>query len=61
MNKKGFTLVELLAVIIIISVVITLVFPSVSSIISQSKNTVRDVQINKILDAAYDYTLKNTN
>lgn len=61
MNKNGFTLVELLAVVIIIAIVITLLFPSVTDILNKSKNTVRDTQINRILDAAYDYTLKNTN
>lgn len=60
MNKKGFTLVELLGVILIISIIIALVFPEVSKVLRKSKTTINDIQINKILDAAYDYTLKNT-
>lgn len=59
MNKKGFTLIELLAVVVLIAVIIAIVFPSISNILNQSKETVSDVQINRILDAAYDYTLKN--
>lgn len=59
MNKKGFTLVELLGVIIIISVIIALVFPAVTKTLRKSKETIRDIQIKKILDATYDFTLKN--
>ena len=59
MNKRAFTLVELLGIIIILSVILALVFPSVTDIINQSKETTYQTQINKILNAAYDYTLKN--
>lgn len=59
MDKKGFTLVELLGVIVIISVIIGLVFPSVTNTIRKTKETIRDIQINRILDATYDFTLKN--
>lgn len=59
MNKKGFTLVELLGVIIIISIIIALVFPEVTKVVQKSKQIVNDIQINKILDATYDFTLKN--
>ena len=61
MSKKGFTLVELLAVIVILSVILILVFPAVSSVLRRSKNTIEDVQINKILKSTYDYSLKNIN
>ena len=59
MNKKGFTLIELLAVVILIAIIIAIVFPKISIILNQSKDTVNDVQVKRILDAAYDYTLKN--
>ena len=59
MNDRAFTLVELLGIIIILSVILTLVFPSVTGIINQSKETTYQTQINKVLNAAYDYTLKN--
>ena len=61
MNKKGFTLVELLGVIILIAIIISIVFPGVAGVLRKSKKTIKDIQINKILDSAYDYTLKNTN
>lgn len=59
MNKKGFTLVELLAIIFILTVLMVIVLPTVSSVINKSKEATKDVQINYILKAAYDYSLKN--
>lgn len=59
MSKSGFTLVELLSVLAILAVILVLVFPAVSNVLLNSRETVYDVQINKILDATYDYTLKN--
>ena len=59
MNKKGFTLVELLAVIIILAVILTIILPSVSRTLKKSKNTIYDIQINDILNSTYDYSLKN--
>ena len=48
MKNKGFTLVEVLGVIVILAVIFVLVFPSVKNVLSQSKETVYDTQINKI-------------
>lgn len=59
MKNKGFTLVELLGVMIILAVIFVLVFPSVQNIISQSEDTIYQKQINTILNATYDFTLKN--
>lgn len=59
MNKKGFTLVELLAVIIILAVILTIILPSVSKTLKKSKNTIYDIQVNDILKSTYDYSLKN--
>lgn len=61
MKKNGFTLVEVLGVIVIMVVIFLLVFPSVNHIIEKSEETINDVQINKILNATYDYSLKNLN
>jgi len=57
--KKGFTLVELLAVITIITIIFVIVYPIVTDIIMDSENVVNNSTYNDILDAAYDYTLKN--
>ena len=50
-NKKGFTLVELLAVIIIIGVIGLIVFPSAIESINNSKEKLYREQVDRILDA----------
>lgn len=57
--SKGFTLVELLAVFIILGVLIALVFPTVNTILKESKETISSAQQTNILNSTYDYTLKN--
>lgn len=59
MNKKGFTLVELLAVIILLVVIFILIVPGVNNIINNGREVTYDFQINKILNASYDWSLKN--
>lgn len=60
MNKKGFTLVELLSVIILLLVIISITIPAVTSVINTSEAVTYDSQVNKILSAAYDFSLKNS-
>lgn len=57
--KNGFTLVELLGIIIILSLLTILILPVTNNIINDSKETVYQKQINDILNAAYDWSLKN--
>lgn len=59
MDKKGFTLVELLAVIILLAIIFVLTFPAVEKVIFQGRDVVSNSQINTILDAAYDLSLQN--
>lgn len=61
MKEKGFTLVELLAVLVILSIIFILVFPSVNKLLFAGKETIYQKQINNILNAAYDFSLKNIN
>lgn len=61
MKNKGFTLVELLAVIVLLTLILILIIPKVANTINQSKDTVYQKQINAILNATYDWSLKNTN
>ena len=51
LNNKGFTLVELLAVIIILAIVVGISIPSITNIINDSKNNSLGVAV----DAAADY------
>lgn len=59
MKQKGFTLIELLAVLGLLIIIFMLIYPSVTKIISQSRETTYNKQINTIINAAYDFSLKN--
>ena len=61
MKTKGFTLVELLGVIVLLSIIFVLISTSTANLIANGKTTTYQKQINTILNAAYDFTLKNLN
>ena len=60
MKKKGFTLVELLAVIIILSLVLVIAVPSVNKYIKQSKEKAYNTQISTIIEAVQAYASANS-
>ena len=60
MKKKGFTLVELLAVIVILSLVLVIAVPSVNKYIKQSKEKAYNTQISTIIEAAQAYASANS-
>ena len=59
-NKKGFTLVELLAVIVVIAIISTIGTIGISSIINTSKTKAYDQQVANIIKAAKQWSLENT-
>lgn len=59
MKTRGFTLVELLAVIVLLVITLGITFPIVYDAIKQGNDTVNDTQINRILEAAYDWSISN--
>ena len=61
MKEKGFTLVELLAVLVILAIIFTISAPLMTEILDQSENTIYKTQISTILDATYDFSLKHIN
>lgn len=61
MKRNGFTLVELLAVLIILAILFVVSVPLMTEILKQSKDTLYKKQMDTILAAAYDYSLKNIN
>ena len=58
--KKGFTLVELLAIIVIISVLSLITIPIISSQISISKINSYRTSVQNIIDEAKEYVTSNT-
>ena len=60
MNKKGFTLAELLGVITILEMLALLVTPVVTKTIKNNKQKLYNIQISEIEKAAYNYAIKNT-
>ena len=61
MNKKGFTLIEVLLVIVIIAILAGIVIIAVNPArqISQANNLQRENNIRAIMDAVYEYTMSN--
>ena len=57
--KKGFTLVELLGVIIVLGVIALITFPIIDKSIKSSKEKALNQIINNIENAAYEYSISN--
>lgn len=58
-NKKGFTLVELLAIIAILAMIMLMTFPAVSDAIKRSKERTYESQVKLIEDSATGYVNKH--
>ncbi|MFH1533746.1 MAG: prepilin-type N-terminal cleavage/methylation domain-containing protein [Nitrospirota bacterium] len=60
-NKKGFTLVEVLLVIVIIAILAAIVIVAINPgrQISQANNTQRSSDVKTILDATHEYGIDN--
>ena len=56
-NKKGFTLVELLAVIVILGVLLMIAVPAVQNVIKKAKNNATQKQAELFIDAAKKMTI----
>lgn len=56
--NKGFTLVELLAVIVIIAVIVSITTVTVKDVLKKSKSDLTDIQKKNIEDAAEQYYLR---
>ncbi len=59
MKKNGFTLLELMGVLIVLAILALLVTPVISKTIKNNKKKLYDIQIEVIEKAAKDYAIKN--
>ena len=55
MNKKGFTLAELLGVIVILGLICLVAFPPILNSIKKSKNNIGEATLNVVYSAASIY------
>ena len=58
MNKKGFTLVELLAVIAILAILVILAIPSVLDIYNNSREKIRVQTVKTYINATKKFYMK---
>lgn len=56
MNKKGFTLAELLGVITILGLLALLIVPAIDKAIKESNETLYQAQLNSIIGAAKEWS-----
>ena len=62
MNKKrGFTLVELLGVIVLLALIVLIVFPSIINVIKKSDNSISEANKALIINASKQYVEENKN
>lgn len=59
--KKGFTLVELLGVVMVIALIALLTFPAIGSVLNSSKKSLHADQVRNIEEAAVKWSLDNEN
>ncbi len=59
MNKKGFTLIEVIAVIVIIGIIALITVPAVESLINNSKTSLYESQVKMLESAAKKWGLDN--
>lgn len=59
MKKNGFTLIELISVVVILSVLVLIVTPSITSLVDRGNEVNEEVVISQIIDATKDYVNNN--
>lgn len=61
MKKKGFTLIEILAVIVVLGLLAAIITPTVNKLLGDSEEQLEKEQINKIITATKKYVVENSN
>lgn len=60
LNKKGFSLVELLAIIVILSIIALIAYPIIGNVISNSKDKLEKEQYGRVKSAAKNWVTANS-
>ena len=60
-GEKGFTLVELLAVIVILGIIVAIAIPAIGNVISKAQDDADKAEITMIIDAARLYQVQELN
>ena len=61
MNKRGFTLIEIIAIIILLSVIALITYPVINNLITDSKEKLYEKQINELERLSNTWVTKNIN
>lgn len=59
MKKDGFTLVELMAIIIVLGIIAIITVPVVNNTINKSRKKAYEVQVSVIIESAHKWGVKN--
>ena len=59
MKRKGFTLIEVLAVIVILGLLIVIIVPVVNSLLKDSEDVLYEEQIDSIINASKKYMVEH--
>mgnify|MGYP003304134780 CR=1 FL=1 len=57
MNKKGFTLIEILAVVVVIGIICAIIFPKISNTINNSEINTSKLSAQSLVDGLNNYVL----
>ena len=60
MNRKGFTLIEIMAVIVVLGLLIAIIVPVVNNLLKDSEDTLSDEQIDLVVKASQKYMVEHS-
>lgn len=61
MKQSAFTLIELLAVLVVLGMLSLLIIPNITSVIEETRENLYEIQLNNIITGTKNWSAKNTN